>query len=135
MDNMKNSAVYILGCEAKDIYEAKRLYSPAVNEQTGQFLGYVCENLKRFKNTLDYSLDLIKLREVSQKHYGKKKSFFYDDKLGKEFTRRVICVNFDLAYKEFNRHGDIYIKDGYSMADIKAVGKYGDVTFYKILCV
>lgn len=129
--NKNTNSVYILGCEAKDLYGAKQLQYPAINEQTGQVLGYVCENLKRFKNTLDYSLDLIKLREVSQKHYGKKKSFFYDDKLGKELTQRVICVNFDLAYKEFNKHGDIYIKDGYSMADIKTVGKYGDVTFYK----
>lgn len=131
MENKNISAVYILGCEAKDLYEAKQLHFPTVNEQTGQCLGYVCENLKRFKNTLDYSLDLIKLKEISQKHYGKKKSFFYDDKLGKEFTRRVVCVNFDLAYKEFNKHGDIYIKNGYSMADIKSVGKYGDTTFYK----
>lgn len=129
MTESDKNSVYILGVEAKDLYSAKRLIAPVLKDNVVQ--GYVCDNLKHYKNTLDYSLDLIKLREVAYKHYGKKRSFFYDNELGKEFTKRVVCVNFDLAYKEFNRHGDLYIRDGYSMAEVKAVGQYGDVTFFK----
>ena len=123
------NSVYILGVEAKDLYAAKRLQAPVVEDGVSQ--GYVNHNLKRWKNTLDYSLDLIKLREVAYKHYRNKSSFFWDKELDKEFTQRVINVNFDLAYKEWNKHGDIYVRDGYGMADIKEVGKYGDRTFYK----
>lgn len=127
---MKNehSSVYILGLEAKDLYEAKRYKNPIIIDGVEQ--GYVCDNLKRFKNTLDYSLDLIKEREVAVKKYGKKKSFFYDTDLNKEFTKRIINVDFNLAYKAWNKHGNIYIKDGYGMADVKAVGQYGDMTFF-----
>lgn len=124
-----NNSVYILGVEAKDLYAAKRLHTPIIVDDKVQ--GYVHTNLKRWKNTLDYSLDLIKLREVSYQHYRNKSSFFADKESGKEFTQRVINVNFDLAYKEWNRHGDIYVRDGYSMADIKEIGQYGDRTFYK----
>ncbi|MBO7714008.1 MAG: hypothetical protein J6S85_10590 [Methanobrevibacter sp.] len=123
------NSVYILGVEAKDLYAAKRLYHPVIENDIVQ--GYVNQNLKRWKNTLDYSLDLIKLREVAYQHYRNRSSFFYDKDLDKEFTQRVINVDFDLAYKEWNKHGDIYILDGYGMADIKEVGKFGDRTFYK----
>ena len=123
------NSVYILGVEAKDLYAAKQLYCPTVIDGIEQ--GYVNTNLKRWKNTLDYSLDLIKLREVAYQHYRNRSSFFWDKELGKEFTQRVINVNFDLAYKEWNKHGDIYVLTGYGMADIKEVGKYGDRTFYK----
>lgn len=123
------NSVYILGVEAKDLYAAKRLYHPVIENDIVQ--GYVNKNLKRWKNTLDYSLDLIKLREVAYQHYRNRSSFFYDKDLDKEFTQRVINVDFDLAYKEWNKHGDIYILDGYGMADIKEVGKFGDRTFYK----
>lgn len=130
-NNNEIHSIYILGVEAKDLYAAKRLHYPIVDEKTGVVQGYVNNNLKRYKNTLDFSLDLIKLRDVAYKHFRNKKSFFFDEKLNKEFTKRVVCVNFDLAYKEFNKYGDIYIKDGFSMEDVRSVGKYGDVTFYK----
>lgn len=112
------------------MYAAKRLVNPVKNEQ-GQVLGHTNTNLKRWKNTLDFSLDLMKLRDVAYQHYRNRSSFFYDKELHKEFTQRVINVDFDLAYKEWNKHGDIYVRDGYGMADIKEVGKYGDITFYK----
>ena len=127
---LNTNSVYILSCEAKDLYAAKRLINPITNEK-GQVLGHVNTNLKRWKNTLDFSLDLMKLRDVAYQHYRNRSSFFVDKELNKEFTQRVINVDFNLAYKEWNCHGDIYIRDGYSMADIKEVGKYGDRTFYK----
>lgn len=127
---MNTNSVYILSCEAKDLYAAKKLNHPVTDEQ-GKVLGYTNTNLKRWRNTLDFSLDLMKLREVAYNHYRNRSSFFIDKELNKEFTQRVINVDFNLAYKEWNRHGDIYVRDGYGMSDIKAVGKYGDMTFYK----
>ena len=127
---METNSVYILSCEAKDLYAAKRLVNPMVNDR-GQILGHVNTNLKRWKNTLDFSLDLMKLREVTYKHYRNKSLFFTDKDLNREFTQRVINVDFNLAYKEWNCHGDIYIRDGYSMIDIREVAKYGDRVFYK----
>lgn len=129
MDRNTNS-VYILSCEAKDLYAAKKLINPVMGEN-GQVLGHTNTNLKRWRNTLDFSLDLIKLREVAYQHYRNRSSFFYDKELHKEFTQRVINVDFNLAYKEWNKHGDIYVRDGYGMSDIKEVGKFGDRTFYK----
>ena len=67
------NSVYILGVEAKDLYAAKRLYSPIVKDGVEQ--GYVNQNLKRWKNTLDYSLDLIKLREIAFRVYHNISSF------------------------------------------------------------
>lgn len=127
---METNSVYILSCEAKDLYAAKRLINPVIDDK-GVVLGHTNTNLKRWKNTLDFSLDLMKLREVAYQHYHNRSSFLFDKELGKEFTQRVINVDFDLAYKEWNRHGDIYVRDGYGMADIKEIGKYGDRTFYK----
>ena len=83
---MNTNSVYILSCEAKDLYAAKMLVNPVVDDQ-GNILGHVNTNLKRWKNTLDFSLDLIKLREVAYQHYRNKSSFFWDKELEKEFTQ------------------------------------------------
>lgn len=130
MNKSDINSVYILSCEAKDLYAAKRLVNPVLNE-SGQIVGHSNTNLKRWRNTLDFSLDLIKLREVAYLHYRNRSSFFFDKELNKEFTQRVINVDFNLAYKEWNKHGDVYVRDGYGMSDIKEVGKFGDITYYK----
>lgn len=128
---MNINSVYILSCEAKDLYAAKKLIHPVMDNDDENVLGHINMNLKRWKNTLDFSLDLMKLREVAYKHFRNRRSFFFDKELNKEFTQQVINVDFDLAYKEWNRHGDIYVRDGYGMSDIKEVGKFGDRIFYK----
>lgn len=130
MNKSDTNSVYILSCEAKDLYAAKRLVNPVLNE-SGQIVGHSNTNLKRWRNTLDFSLDLIKLREVAYLHYRNRSSFFFDKELNKEFTQRVINVDFNFAYKEWNKHGDVYVRDGYGMSDIKEVGKFGDITYYK----
>lgn len=57
--------------------------------------------MSRFINSLDYSLDLIKLREVySQVHSGQPFSF---KSQGKEFSKSVINVTFKFSYKEYNQ--------------------------------
>lgn len=73
--------------------------------------------MNRFINTLDYSLDLIKLREVYEKVYRRTDLTFFMN--GYEYTSRVINVTFHYSDKEYNRAGPgIYIKSGYSPADV-----------------
>ena len=80
-------------------------------ENRGEF------NTKRFLNTLDYSLDLIKLREVYEKVY--RRMDFTFSKHGKEYCRRVINVTFKYSVKEYNRFFDkTYIKFGYLPDDV-----------------
>lgn len=110
-----NKSLKILSIEAKDIYAAMNLVEE--NE-----IGYDIRNDKReiitkkFKNTLDYSLDTIKLREVYQKTTRKRNfSFNY---CGKNYTQVVINVKFSYSYKEFNQVGEnTYIRKGYSFKD------------------
>lgn len=81
-------------------------------ENRGEF------NTKRFLNTLDYSLDLIKLREVYEKVY--RRMDFTFSKHGKEYCRRVINVTFKYSVKEYNRFFDkTYIKFGYLPEDVQ----------------
>lgn len=69
-------------------------------------------------NTLDYSLDLIKLREVYERVY--RRMDFTFNKRGKEYTRRVINVTFKYSVKEYNLYyNSIYIKLGYLPEDIE----------------
>lgn len=59
-------------------------------------------NYKRYINTLDYSLDQIKLRELYAKVY--RRSDFTRWHGGKEYTARVINVTFKYAVCEWNRY-------------------------------
>lgn len=69
-------------------------------------------NLWRFRATFDYSLDLLKLREVYESVYNNKKfSVNIDDK---EYCNRVINVTFEYSVKEFNRVGSrAFVRFGY----------------------
>lgn len=77
-------------------------------------------NLKKFKNTLDYSLDNIKLREIYEKVTRRKDfSFKHNDK---NYTRNVITVNFDYSYKDFNQaYGGLYVKQGYDHRNLNLI--------------
>lgn len=68
-------------------------------------------NYRRYANTLDYSLDQIKLREVYEKVYRRTNFSFYGRK--KEYTSRVINVTFKYSVSEFNKSGrNRYIRFG-----------------------
>ena len=113
------SAVYIVSADAKDLfltnYSNKRCGGYSIRYHGGESKGEY--NLKRFVNTLDYSLDLIKLREVYEKVY--RRLDFTFDKRGKEYCRRVINVTFKYSVKEYNRFFDkTFIKYGYLPEDI-----------------
>ena len=107
----KKKSVYILGIEAKDLYNADHLVSSKAK-------GYSTINTKNYKNALDFSLDLTKIREVYEKVYRNQK--FSYTKNGKEFTDRVVVVKFSYSYKEFNKAcKNVYVKAGYLYRDIK----------------
>lgn len=107
----KKKSFYILGVEAKDLYNADHLID-------SKNKGYSTKNTKNYKNALDFSLDLMKIREIYEKIYRNQK-FSYTNN-GKEFTDRAVVVKFSYSYKEFNKAAkNIYVKAGYLYRDIK----------------
>lgn len=73
---------------------------------------------KRFIGSLDYSLDLIKLREVYKKVY--RRSDFSVKTKNKEYTNRVVNVTFNYSIKEYNKYGkNLYVKIGHNPNEIK----------------
>lgn len=112
-----NKGVHILSLDAKDIYLANNYINPSP-------VGYNIRNrygdiiTQKFINSLDYSLDLIKLREVYDKVYRRQDFGFY---VGRdEYTYRVINVTFKYSVKDYNLLGkNIYIKNGYSFNDLE----------------
>lgn len=116
MTDNKNNGVDILSIDAKDIYISNNYIK---QNSIGYNIRYKdgSINTKKFINTLDYSLDLIKLREVYEKVYRK---IDFSFKQGKhEYTTRVINVTFKYSNKEFNKiKKDIYVKFGYDINDL-----------------
>ena len=92
---MLESGVHIPSLDGKDIYISNTYLTPKVNDK-GLKIGYKLRdqngdlNLKRFINTLDYSLDLIKMQEVYESVYRRRDFSF--NKNGKDYTQRVIFV-------------------------------------------
>lgn len=66
---------------------------------------------------MDYSLDLIKLREIYEKEYKRTNLTFFDG--DKEYTYHVINITFHYSAKVFNRVGkNLYVRSGYSVDEI-----------------
>lgn len=116
MDN-KVKSTKILSIEAKDLYNSNNL-------QYDNPTGYAIRkddksiNTKLFINTLDYSLDLIKLREIYEKVFRRHDFTFSNGR--HDYTQHVINVKFKYAQKEYNKVGDgKYIRNGYQWRDIQ----------------
>ena len=116
IDN-KVSATKILSIEAKDLYNSNHL-----NREN--LIGYSIRdknnavNTKLFINTLDYSLDLIKLREVYEKVFRRHDFSFNDGR--HDYTQHVINVKFKYAHKEYNKAGNgKYVLNGYLWRDVQ----------------
>ena len=119
---MLEGCVHIPSLDGKDIYIANSYLVPKTNDK-GLKIGYKLRdqngdlNLKRFINTLDYSLDLIKMQEVYESVY--RRHDFSFNKNGKDYTQRVINVTFKYNNKAFNRvRNGIYVKFGYAYEDL-----------------
>ena len=119
---MLESGVHIPSLDGKDIYISNSYLVPKVNDK-GLKIGYKLRdqngdlNLKRFINTLDYSLDLIKMQEVYESVYRRRDFSF--NKNGKDYTQRVINVTFKYNNKAFNRiRNGVYVKFGYAYEEL-----------------
>ena len=104
--------IYIPSLDAKDIYLAENF------KNTGGQCGYSLltskgqVNFKKYINTLDYSLDQIKLREVYEKVYRRMDFSFKNN--SKEYTNRVINVTFKYVANNFNKISKTcFVKFGY----------------------
>lgn len=110
-----NKSLKILSIEGKDLCNAMRHADPekrsySIRTSDGRI------NLNRFTNTLDWSLDLIKLRSVYEEVTHREDFSFT---VGRHsYTKNVICVTFKYSYKEFNNAGkNTYVRAGYTYKD------------------
>lgn len=119
---MRNN-LYIPSIDAKDLYLSNNYiksvpYGYKLTRKDGS------DNLSKYINSFDYSLDLIELREVANKVYGKKDSLSFICK-GKEYSSKVINVTFKYAVKEFNKTAkNTYVRNGYNLRDYKLDNGY-----------
>ena len=74
-------------------------------------------NLRKFKNTLDYSLDLIELQNIYYKKYRRNDFMF---KIKKHmYTINVINLTFKYSVKEWNQmNKNTFVKFGYDYRDL-----------------
>lgn len=117
MSQKPPAGVYILSLDAKDIHLANKV-NPSIGYNVRDKDGEV--KLGRYINVLDYSLDLIKLKEVYKQVIQDRKFTFKRE--GKEYCPHVINVTFQYCNKLFNRVGkDFYVRSGYAVADNELV--------------
>lgn len=110
----KTKSMYIPQCESKDLYITNYILDGGytLKRQDGS------TNYKRYKASLDYSLDSIKLKEVYESVYRNKR--FFEKYNGKKYCPYVVNVTFNYSIKEFNRSGNnSYVKVGYDSRTIK----------------
>lgn len=113
---MTEQGIRIPSLDAKDLYIANHLVDVPGSDYS-LIRGDGTVNMNKFINTMDYSLDLIKLREVYQKIYRNQNFSFTNN--GYEYSTRVINVTFKYSVKEFNMIGnDIYVKYGYRFREV-----------------
>lgn len=108
--------LYIPSVDCKDLYLSNNFinhvpYGYKLTRKDGS------DNLRKYINSFDYSLDLIELRDVAKNVYGKKDSLSFICK-DKEYSSKVINVTFKYAVKEFNKIAkNTYVRNGYNLRD------------------
>ena len=113
---MNTNSVYIPSIDGKDLYLSNHLnHSTEIGYNIRTKTGDI--NIHKFVNTLDYSLDLIKIRDIYERVYRRKNfSFRIGDK---EYTQRIINVTLNYAVKEFNRvRNDLYLRNGWCYEEV-----------------
>lgn len=111
-----NKGIYIPSIDAKDIYLS-------MNYIDGNSDGYDLKlkngqyNLRKFINTLDYSLDLIELFDIYYKKYRRNDFAF---KVRKHlYTTNVVNLTFKYSVKEWNQmNRHTYVKFGYDYREL-----------------
>lgn len=112
-----NQSYRIMSIEAKDIYAAAMQGERGYGD--GQYNirdTYGNIKTKNFTNTLDWSLDTMKLIDVYEKRVRRRDFAF---RVGRHaYTKHVICVTFKYSYKEFNMaYKNTYVKHGHNPKD------------------
>ena len=116
---MEIKGYHILSLEAKDIYEQELI--------NGVEKGFVLPlKYDRFKNVLDYSLDLIELEKCYQKKYRNNR-FFFEDEYKNKYTLIIIKLKFTHMYKDENNGKDLkqlrehFYKNGFNLGGVHYV--------------
>ena len=115
--DIENRQVYIISLDAKDIfisnnYNDKNNIGYDIADANGHVKYY------KFINTLDYSLDLLKLNEIYKKIYRRNGFTFRHKK--KTYSTEVINVTFKYNNKTFNQiYKNTYIKFGINPQNLK----------------
>lgn len=114
------NCIYIPSVDAKDLYLANNFKDESKNKigyrlvtKTGKV------NYNRFINSLDFSLDSEKLREIVKLIYDKKDVFSFKHN-GKEYSDKIINVTFKYSSKDFNKvKKNTYVLDGYLLDELE----------------
>lgn len=115
--------LYIPSIDAKDLYLSNN-YIKSVPDGYKLTRKDGTDNFSKYINSFDYSLDLIELRELSKKVYGRKDSLSFIAK-GKEYSSKIINVTFKYAVKEFNKAAkNTYVRNGYNLRDYSLENGY-----------
>lgn len=111
------TGIYIPSIDAKDIY----LSSHFIDGHTG---GYDLKlkdgqyNFKKFTNTIDYSLDLMKLFDIYRKKCRRNDFAFKMN--GHMYSTNVINLTFKYSVKEWNQvNRNIFVKLGYDWRELE----------------
>lgn len=113
---MDNKGVYIPSIDAKDIYLSSHYIENNpdgynLKLKDGQY------NLRKFINSLDYSLDLIELLDIYYKKY-RRNDFYFKVKKHK-YTVNVINLTFKYSVKEWNQmNRNTFVKFGYDYRNL-----------------
>lgn len=113
---MDNKGIYIPSIDAKDIYLSSHYIENDIEGynlklKDGQY------NLRKFINTLDYSLDLIELLNIYYKKYRRNDFAF---KVKKHmYSTNVINITFKYSVKEWNQmNKNTFVKFGYDYRNL-----------------
>lgn len=113
---INNNGVYIPSIDAKDIYlsahyieENPEGYNLKLKD--GQY------NLRKFINTLDYSLDLIELKDI---YYRKFRKHDFSFRIKKhDYSVNVINLTFKYSVKEWNQmNKNTFVRLGYDYREL-----------------
>lgn len=108
---MENQGIYIPSIDAKDIYLSTH-YIESNPEGYNLKLKDGQYNLRKFINTLDYSLDLIELLDIYYKKYRRQDFYFKIKK--HSYSVNVINLTFKYSVKEWNQmNKNTFVKFGY----------------------
>lgn len=115
----KRNCIYIPSVDAKDLFLANNFLDEKKNKIGYRLLTKKGDvNFNRFINSLDFSLDSEKIREIVSRIYDKSDTFTFTHN-GKEFTDKIINVTFKYSSKDFNKvKANTYVMDGYLLDDL-----------------